>query len=149
MEITLQHIDTQNFPPQENNKCVFGTHEWAKHNANFINGCEHDCKYCYSKEMAIRFQRKTPTNWQDEEIREKTYLRGFRKLDGTIMFPSSHDIHPNHLKETIRYLRKILHCGNSVLIVSKPHRICIKEICRYLHALATFSEKIELTVYAC
>lgn len=129
METTLLYTETQNQNHHENNKCVFGTHEWAKHNANFINGCKHDCKYCYSKEMAIRFRRKTPETWQDEEIREKIYLKDYRKLNGTIMFPSSHDIHPSHLKETIIYLRKILHFGNSVLIVTKPHLICVKEIC--------------------
>ncbi len=110
-------------------KTVFGTYEWAKHNANFIDGCEHDCKYCYSKEMAIRFRRKTPDNWQNEVIRKKTYKKDFKKMDGTVMFPSSHDIHPNHLDETIYYLEKILHCGNTVLIVTKPHLICIQEIC--------------------
>ena len=33
-------------------KRLFGTKEWADVNFNFINGCTHDCKYCYSKEMA-------------------------------------------------------------------------------------------------
>lgn len=129
METSLLYNETQILTTHDNNKCVFGTHEWAKHTANFINGCKHDCKYCYSKEMAIRFRRKTPETWQNEEIREKTYSNNFRKLNGTIMFPSSHDIHPSHLKETINYLRKILHYDNSVLIVTKPHLICVKEIC--------------------
>ena len=49
-------------------KQVFGTTEWATKNANFISGCIHNCKYCYSKEMAIRFKRKTSGNWAVEEI---------------------------------------------------------------------------------
>ena len=111
-------------------KCVFGTHEWAEHNANFIDGCKHDCKYCYSKEMAIRFRRKTPDNWENENIREKILRKSFKKHDGKIMFPSSHDIHPDHLKETIYFLEKILNAGNTVLLVTKPHLICIKTICK-------------------
>jgi len=50
-------------------KQVFGTTEWATHNENCINGCSHDCKYCYSKSMAIQYKRKTPENWQDEELK--------------------------------------------------------------------------------
>ncbi len=113
-----------------NRKCVFGTHEWAEHNVNFINGCKHDCKYCYSKEMAIRFRRKTPEDWKNENIREKTLRKIFKRFDGKIMFPSSHDIHPDNLKETIYFLGKILKVGNSVLLVTKPHLICIKTICK-------------------
>ena len=53
-------------------KQVFGTYEWAVSNANFINGCFHNCKYCYSKEMAIRFKRKTASNWElEEELRNE------------------------------------------------------------------------------
>jgi len=113
----------------EKSKCVFGTHEWAEHSANFIDGCKHDCKYCYSKEMGIRFHRKTPENWKNEEIKVKTFRKRFKKLGGTIMFPSSHDIHPCHLKEAVYFLDKILKEGNTVLIVTKPHLICIKKIC--------------------
>lgn len=111
------------------NKKVFGTSEWAKQNANFINGCTHNCKYCYSKSMAIRFRRKTAGNWKHEEIREHSLNKKFGKVNGTIMFPSSHDIHPSHLKESIVFLNKILIAGNRILIVSKPHLQCIQAIC--------------------
>ena len=135
METTLVYKDTKSLECIKKselikkNKCVFGTHEWAEHSANFIDGCKHDCKYCYSKEMAIRFHRKTPENWKNEEIKVKTFKKRFKKLDGTIMFPSSHDIHPFHLKEAVYFLDKILKEGNNVLIVTKPHFICIKTIC--------------------
>ena len=114
---------------RSNNKQVFGTYEWANCNANFINGCKHDCKYCYSKEMAIRFNRKTPDTWKIEEVRHHILNKKFSKHSGTIMFPSSHDIHPDHLKETIIFLKKVLTAGNKILIVSKPHFECIKTIC--------------------
>ncbi len=130
--LPLNNIDNQ----FEKNKCfnespkkVFGTHEWASHSANFINGCKHDCKYCYSKEMAIRFRRKTPTNWKDEEVRRGNLSKKFKKIKGTIMFPSSHDIHPDHLKESLIFLENILVAENKVLIVSKPHLECVQSIC--------------------
>ncbi len=115
---------------KDQSTAVFGTFEWASHNANFISGCRHDCKYCYSKSMAIRFQRKTANSWKIEEIRTKSLKRKFRKMEGTIMFPSSHDINPIHLDQSIEFLESILNAGNNVLIVTKPHLECIREICR-------------------
>lgn len=113
----------------DNSDLLFGTHEWAETNFNFIDGCSHDCKYCYSKEMAIRFKRKTPTTWKDEEIRKKCLNIKYSLKSGTIMFPSSHDITPKFLNETILILNNILAIGNNVLIVTKPHLVCVKEIC--------------------
>lgn len=51
-----------------NSKPVFGTTEWAASNVNYLKGCSNDCKYCYSKEMSIRFKRKTPETWKNEEV---------------------------------------------------------------------------------
>lgn len=114
----------------EKSKKVFGTHEWADKTANFIDGCKHDCKYCYSKEMAIRFKRKTPETWRDEVVRESSLSKTVRKSDNEIiMFPSSHDIHPEHLGESILFLNNLVSVGNNVLIVTKPHYTCIKKIC--------------------
>jgi len=110
-------------------KQVFGTHEWAVKNANFINGCYHDCKYCYSKEMAIRFKRKTKLNWHIEEVISNSKKIKIKKVDGMIMFPSSHDITPMNLTLSIEFLRNLLDSGNEVLIVTKPHLAVIKEIC--------------------
>ena len=110
-------------------KQVFGTSEWAVENANFINGCIHDCKYCYSKEMAIRFKRKTSENWKNEEINEKKLAKRFRKVDGYIMFPSSHDISPENIDLSLIFLENLLKNKTDVLIVTKPHLSVIKEIC--------------------
>lgn len=108
---------------------VFGTYEWASETVNIINGCKHNCKYCYSKAMAIRFKRKTPKNWKDEKIKNNGSLNYSKKVDGTIMFPSSHDIHPYHLNYHIKFIERLLERGNKLLIVSKPHLESIKEIC--------------------
>lgn len=110
-------------------KQVFGTREWATKNANFISGCIHDCKYCYAKEMAIRFKRKTPDNWTEEEVNTKQLNKRFKKTDGYIMFPSSHDISPENLKHSITFLGNLLKADNNILIVTKPHMEVVSEIC--------------------
>jgi DNA repair photolyase len=79
--------------------------------------------------MAIRFKRKTTENWKIEEININQFNRKFKKVDGFVMFPSSHDITPNHLPQTINFLRRIIDAGNNVLIVSKPHFEVIEAIC--------------------
>lgn len=121
------------------NKEVFGTYEWAVANANFINGCSHDCKYCYSKEMAIRFKRKTASTWDQEDVNINQINQSFGKKNGYIMFPSTHDITPVNLDLSISFLRGILLSGNKVLIVSKPHLSVITAICR---TFSNFKSKI-------
>ena len=111
------------------NKHVFGTYEWAVTNANFINGCSNNCKYCYSREMAIRFKRKNTDNWHIEEINPSQYNKKFKKVDGFIMCPSSHDITPVHLSQSLLFLQKIIDSGNNILIVTKPHFEVIEAIC--------------------
>lgn len=110
-------------------KPVFGTTEWAASNANIIKGCSNDCKYCFSKEMSIRFKRKTTENWKEEEVNLEVYNKTPSYREGYIMFPSTHDITPEHLNLAIDYLKRLLGAGNKVLIVSKPSFECIKQIC--------------------
>lgn len=110
-------------------KQVFGTCEWATENANFISGCIHDCKYCYSKEMAIRFKRKTPKNWIEEEVNHNQLKKAIKKTDGYIMFPSSHDISPENLEYSLSFLTNLLEKDNNILIVTKPHLCVIERIC--------------------
>jgi DNA repair photolyase len=109
---------------------VFGTAEWASHSRNILSGCSHDCRYCYAKTQAIRFGRKTKTTWHDEEVKKRLKKGArLRKLSGTILFPSAHDITPGHDAECLAYLQALLAAGNNLLIVSKPHYACISKIC--------------------
>ena len=110
-------------------KNVFGTYEWAAKTVNVINGCSHNCKYCYAKAMAVRFKRKTIDNWQIEEVNLKQLKMKRRKTDGHVMFPSTHDITPANIKYSIELLKNLVDAGNKVLIVTKPHFEVIKEIC--------------------
>ncbi|MCE5271555.1 radical SAM protein [bacterium] len=121
----------------DKNKPVFGTLEWAPHNENFINGCAHDCRYCYSKEMAIRFKRKTSESWPEEVVNQRKLNSVVKKYKGRVMFPSSHDITPDHLEDALFYLRKLLSAGNDVLLVTKPHFELVESISSDLNSYKT------------
>jgi len=107
----------------------YGTFEWSEKTINFITGCKNDCRYCYAKCMGIRYNRNTSENWKNEIVRVKDLEKSIPKFNGTVMFPSSHDITPEHLNESIIMLKNILKSGNQVLIVTKPHLECIQRIC--------------------
>lgn len=106
-----------------------GTKEWAASNFNFILGCPHDCKWCWAKEMAIRFGRATSESWKEEHINLQKLQAKVSKRKGRIMFPSTSDLTPKYLNESIFMLKKILEAGNEVLIVTKPHIECVAAIC--------------------
>lgn len=112
---------------------VSGTKEWASSNENLMFGCQHDCKYCYAKAMSVRHKKIDIDRWVQPILREKALNKSIGTRKGTIMFPTTHDIHPDQIDATIVFLRKLLSPGNNVLIVSKPHLECIKEICLYLY----------------
>lgn len=117
-----------------------GTKEWSVKSANFITGCSNNCSYCYSRAMAIRTKRKIQDNWKEEIVRSNDLNKKWKMVEGgRIMFPSSHDITPEHLLESIQFLRNILTPGNEVLIVSKPNLVCIKAICE---EFVDYKEKI-------
>ncbi len=111
-------------------KKVSGTKEWSDHSANFMKGCEHLCKYCYGNEFASRFNRiENPEDWGKPEFVQHLFDKEYGKRNGIIMFPTTHDIHPDNLSNSIIFLEKLLKPGNQVLIVSKPHPKCIEKIC--------------------
>jgi len=109
-----------------------GTREWSVKPVNCCTGCSHDCRYCYAKAMAIRFNQVTASHWPLERIRTKDVNKLHKKYNGQVMIPSSHDITPNNLGACMTVLKALLIVGNRVLVVSKPHLQCIKEICETL-----------------
>jgi len=116
-------------------KKVFGTKEWAKFSANFIDGCSNNCRYCYARENS-----KTKKNdWQNETIDEKLFEKVWNKKEGTIMFPTRHDITLKNIDKIIIYLKRMLKNGNKVLIVSKPNFECIRKLTEELN---DFKDKI-------
>jgi DNA repair photolyase len=109
-------------------KPATGTQEWAASNVNIQDGCEHDCRYCYAKTMAIRFKRMTARSWSKPRLRKHDVDRQYTKRDGRIMFPTTHDITTANIHNCLSVLRKMLAAGNDVLIVSKPRLECIRSL---------------------
>jgi len=107
-----------------------GTKEWAESNVNIQLGCEHGCRYCYARYNAVKFRKWcTAEQWLDPVIVQSKVTRSFLKRLGVVMFPSTHDITLRNLSESIYVLQNMLAAGNEVLVVSKPHFKCIREIC--------------------
>jgi len=130
-------------------KRLFGTKEWAGKNFNLYSGCPRNCKYCYAKSMAIRFKRKTVDTWeQEEELKTSPLNKSVKKYDGTVMFPSTHDITLEHLPQITYFLKRLLKEGNDVLIVSKPQLECIKHLCKKLRKYKT-SVTFRFTIGSC
>ena len=121
----------------QESKPAHGVDEWASSSVNYQDGCEHDCRYCYAKAMAIRFHRATPKSWCHPAVRTKDVKKSYRRREGRIMLPTSHDITPSNLAETLLVLRKLLQSGNELLIVSKPHLDCVKALCADLTGYKT------------
>jgi len=112
-------------------KMSTGTYEWAAEVVNCVNGCEHDCRYCFARYSAVdRYHRMTADEWRKPVVREADVNRGRKKIDGVVMFPSTHDITPAILEPCMTVLAKLLAAGNEVLLVSKPHLECIEAIAK-------------------
>ncbi len=99
---------------------------------NIQDGCEHDCRYCYAKTMALRFKRMTALSWKETRIRPHNLAKGFSHRTGRIMFPTAHDITETNLDDCLSVLKKMLSVGNDLLIVSKPRPVCVERLCSEL-----------------
>ncbi|GAF68515.1 unnamed protein product [marine sediment metagenome] len=111
-----------------------GTREWADTNLNIQIGCEHNCRYCYARHRAVeRFKYcKSLEDWRNPVINKRKIKAKYQKYFGTVMYPSTHDITPRNINESVGVVRKLLDAGNKVLIVSKPHLPCIERLCKAL-----------------
>jgi len=111
-------------------KTATGTNEWSVTTINIATGCPHWCRYCFALFMAVvRFHRMERNEWPNMRVREKDVRKRHPKYDGTVMFPSTHDIVPEILEACLIVLRNLVAAGNTILVVTKPHIECIKAIC--------------------
>jgi len=107
-----------------------GTREWSESSVNIQLGCEHGCRYCYARYQAVKWRKWcTDEEWLDPVIILSKVTRSYLKRAGVVMFPTTHDITPRNLSESICVLGKLLKASNKVLLVSKPHLDCISIIC--------------------
>lgn len=117
---------------------VRGTKEWAAHSANITIGCEHNCTYCYSRDAYKKYD-KTGIAWENERLDEDAFGKKWNKKEGTIMFPTKHDITLGNVDDSIIFLTKLLEVGNNILIVSKPDPVVIDKLSE---ALLSFKDNI-------
>jgi len=90
---------------------------------------------CYARFNAVkRFKTVKQNNWENPIIDWDKVSKRWNKKNGTIMFPTQHDITPKVLDACVEMLHNILYCGNKVLIVSKPHFECVVKLCKELRA---------------
>lgn len=120
------------------NSMKTGTREWAPNSRNRCRGCKNNCRYCYGKLKAIRYKQATEEDWH--EMRLLKVRQSTKKAEGGIMFPTTHDLHIEHVDWWGPFLREMLENGNDVLIVTKPQYAAIEWICKNLKE---FSDQIE------
>ena len=111
-------------------KSVRGVGEWAGYSYNCGVGCQHSCRYCYSRSFFV--QEGIVASNEDFRIERPNphRINITERVEKAIQFPSAHDITPVYLDTYCQTLRNILAAGNRVLIVSKAHFDCIELICR-------------------
>jgi DNA repair photolyase len=98
--------------------------------ANVLDGCSHACKYCCARDYMVKKHGYIkPENWTRPVVRKDSLDKPRFKHDGTVMFPSTHDVLPEFIDEYIVVLKKLLQAGNHVIIITKPWLSCIERIC--------------------
>lgn len=111
---------------------ISGTREWSVASINCVLGCPHRCRYCYAAAKAVqRGQCPSREAWGTtyHRLRLAEVRKRRQKVDGRVMFPTTHDITPEFLDSCTEVIDHLLSAGNDVLIVSKPHFACIRSIC--------------------
>jgi DNA repair photolyase len=109
---------------------VRGTYEWAVETVNCTIGCENFCQFCFGRRLAIlRRDISSHSEWRTINGVRRNLKKENKKHNGTVMFPSVHDIHPSNLDLCIEVITNLLEAGNRILITSKPKLVCIEELC--------------------
>ncbi len=111
-----------------------GTKEWSDASYNICIGCEHHCRYCYAWILAGRSNRnahlRDPAGWAKQALNPNRGRLGAEiGKKGVVMFPTSHDITPAFLPQSLQTIENLIAKGNDVLIVSKPHRDVVAALC--------------------
>ena len=111
-----------------------GTKEWSDISYNICIGCAHECRYCYAHSQACwtKAQMRISGEWAKQKLNPNRARLGAEIGPvGVVMFPTSHDITPEFLGQSLETIRNLLR-HNKVLIVSKPHLSVIRVLCKEL-----------------
>ena len=114
-----------------NEREIRGTREWAVADIDCCTGCPHDCRYCYARYKAVEEKGLLRAEeWRKIHVRPEDVDKVQPLFPGQVMFPTTHDILPENLDACSTVIDHLLTAGNRVLVVSKPHLYCVKELCR-------------------
>lgn len=109
-------------------KSITGTKEWAEKNENLFQGkCPNNCIYCYAHANISQYKQNPEYRLNKEQL-----TRTFERRKYKTMYPSTHDIHFENIKDHVTFLKNFLKSGNEVLIVTKPRYECIETLCSEL-----------------
>jgi DNA repair photolyase len=97
-----------------------GTREWSDHSVNCCLGCRHGCLYCYARQAALRWGKiEAAADWTNERADADAATSRRKKYQGTVMFPTTHDITAGNGGACLSALVGLLQADNRVLVVSK------------------------------
>jgi len=126
-----------------------GTKEegWAgEHGESFgiYHGCKNGCLTCWARlfKDKRKYKGKKLIDWDDWEkpFPRKSKVKIKKLKSGRYMFPSTHDIYPENMKECLKVCLEIVQAGNDLLITTKGNYEAIK----YLTSeLVHFKNQIE------
>jgi DNA repair photolyase len=117
-----------------------GVGEWAEKSVNIQYGCENNCRYCYARKMAARFNRIPDKGWEYPIIKSEIFFH--LPQNTTVMLPSTHDITEHNVGDMLVLMGRLLKRNNRLLIVSKPRKACIKLLYKN-EVLLQYRDKIE------
>jgi len=101
----------------------------AEETYSFEVGCEVGCHYCWARANALRWGLiKTPKEWFTPRTNLQKVNKGWRKRDGVIMFPGTHNICDRNLDHAIKILTQMAQAGNYILITTKPWYNIVSEL---------------------
>jgi len=116
-----------------------GTKEWADETRNLYIGCHNACRYCYARANALRFGQVGSAAQWSEMRPNKSATKDLSKENTRIfsqprriMFPSTHDLFPEHLDVITAALKSWLTPASQILIVTKPRHEVVKHLCAEL-----------------
>lgn len=131
-----------------------GVYEWTDKSVSIFKGCENNCSYCYSYNIARRYGWCPEAGWDKPVFNDRVFKQKIRKTypRGIFCF-TSHDIYPSNVEICWRYiLNNILKTsGNRVLLVSKAHPEAIEYIEKQLLKYWKYKHRIEFrfTITTC
>jgi DNA repair photolyase len=131
-----------------------GTKEFAEKNVNCITGCSNNCRYCYAKQMALRYKRITSEDqWkvmtENPRICSKGYCNiKFEKTQKRIMFPTSHDLKMEMWNYWFPVLLELIKSDNKILIVTKADSEVINKFTSYFACtnLGSYKKNLEFRI---